>query len=94
MTLTRKGSMYIRKQFDSDADAPNRESIWTPRFILVPHWNWLSPWCHCRIGCRMGYRQRRIRHANIKYVLSVSLKQVSLKSFLKFKSAQHAERTK
>jgi hypothetical protein len=35
MTLTRKGSMYMRKKFDNDADAPNTESVWTPRFLFL-----------------------------------------------------------
>jgi hypothetical protein len=35
MALTRKGSMYMRKKFDNDADAPNTESVWTPRFLLL-----------------------------------------------------------
>ena len=34
MTLTRKGSVYLRKKFDNDADAPNSKSVWTPRFLL------------------------------------------------------------
>jgi hypothetical protein len=33
--LTRKGSMYLRKTFDNDADAPNTESVWTPRFLFL-----------------------------------------------------------
>jgi hypothetical protein len=33
--LTRKGSMYLRKKFDNDADAPNTESVWTPRFLFL-----------------------------------------------------------
>jgi hypothetical protein len=32
-TVTRKGSTCIRKKFDNDADAPDSESIWTPRFL-------------------------------------------------------------
>ena len=35
MALTRKGSTYMRKKFDNDADAPNSESVWTPRFLIV-----------------------------------------------------------
>jgi hypothetical protein len=35
VTLTRKGSTYMRKKFDNDAHAPNGESVWTPRFLLV-----------------------------------------------------------
>ena len=36
MTLTRKGSVYLRKKFDNDANhAPNSESVWTPRFLLL-----------------------------------------------------------
>jgi hypothetical protein len=35
MTLTRKGSMYMRKKFDNDADAPNTESVWTQRFLFL-----------------------------------------------------------
>ena len=35
MTLTRKGSMYMRKKFDNDADAPNSESVWTARFLYL-----------------------------------------------------------
>ena len=35
MTLTRKGSMYMRKKFDNDADAPNSESVWTPQFLFL-----------------------------------------------------------
>ena len=35
MTLTRKGSVYLRKKFDDDADAPNGESVWTPQFLLL-----------------------------------------------------------
>ena len=35
MTMTRKGSMYMRKKFDNDAHAPNGESVWTPLFLLV-----------------------------------------------------------
>jgi hypothetical protein len=35
VALTRKGSMYMRKKFDNDADAPNTESVWTPRFLLL-----------------------------------------------------------
>jgi hypothetical protein len=34
MTLTRKASMQMRKKFDNDADAPNSEFIWTPRFFF------------------------------------------------------------
>jgi hypothetical protein len=34
MLATRKGSMYLRKKFDNDADAPNSESISTPRFLF------------------------------------------------------------
>jgi hypothetical protein len=33
--LTRKGSLYMRKKFDNDADAPNTESIRTPRFLFI-----------------------------------------------------------
>jgi hypothetical protein len=33
--LTRKGSMYLRKKFDNDADAPNTESVWTERFLFL-----------------------------------------------------------
>jgi hypothetical protein len=37
VSLTRKGSMYMRNFFDNeDADAPNTESVcWTPRFLLL-----------------------------------------------------------
>jgi hypothetical protein len=36
MTLTRKGSIYMRKKLDNDADhAPNTESVWTPRFLFL-----------------------------------------------------------
>ena len=36
MTLIRKGgSLYLRKKFDNDADAPNREAVWTPRFLFL-----------------------------------------------------------
>jgi len=35
MTLTRKGSTYMRKKFDSDAHAPKSESVWTPRFLVL-----------------------------------------------------------
>ena len=35
MALTRKGSLYMRKKFDHDADAPNSESVWTPRFLFL-----------------------------------------------------------
>jgi len=35
MSLTRKGSMYMRKKFDNDADAPNTESVWTQRFLFL-----------------------------------------------------------
>ena len=35
MTLTRKGSLYMRKKFDNDADAPNSESVWTPRSLFL-----------------------------------------------------------
>jgi hypothetical protein len=35
MTLTRKGSMYMRKKFDNDADNPNSQTIWTPRFLVL-----------------------------------------------------------
>jgi hypothetical protein len=34
MTLTRKGSIYMRKKFGNDADAPNIDSIWTSRFLF------------------------------------------------------------
>ena len=33
--LTRKGSLYLRKKFDNDADAPNSESVWTGRFLIL-----------------------------------------------------------
>ena len=32
---SRKGSVYLRKKFDSDADAPSSESVWTPRFLVL-----------------------------------------------------------
>ena len=35
VTMTRKGSMHMRKKFDNDAHAPNSESVWTPRFLFV-----------------------------------------------------------
>jgi hypothetical protein len=35
LTLTRKGSLYMRKKFDKDADAPNTESVWTQRFLFL-----------------------------------------------------------
>ena len=35
MTLTRKGSLYMRKKFDKDAHAPKSKSVWTPRFLVV-----------------------------------------------------------
>jgi hypothetical protein len=34
MAVTRKGSMYMLKKFDNDADAPDTESIWTPRLLF------------------------------------------------------------
>jgi hypothetical protein len=34
MTVTKKGSMHMRKKFDNDADAPNNDSIWTSRFLF------------------------------------------------------------
>jgi hypothetical protein len=33
--LTRQGSMYTRKKFDIDADAPSPESVWTPQFLFT-----------------------------------------------------------
>ena len=35
MMATRKGSTYTRKKFDNDTDAPNSESVWTGRFLLI-----------------------------------------------------------
>jgi hypothetical protein len=35
VTLTKKGSMCVRKKFDNDADAPNTESVWTERFLFL-----------------------------------------------------------
>ena len=35
MMATRKGSIYMRKKFDDDTDAPNSESVWTGRFLLI-----------------------------------------------------------
>ena len=36
MAGTRNKSMYMRKKFDNDADgAPNTESVWTKRYLLV-----------------------------------------------------------
>jgi hypothetical protein len=43
MKVTKKGSMYLRKKFDNDADAPNSDSIWTPRFLV-----------HSRLGFILG----------------------------------------
>ena len=35
MMATRKGSTYTRKKFDNDTDAPNSESVWTGRFLVI-----------------------------------------------------------
>ena len=35
MMATRKGSTYMRKKFDNDTDAPNSESVWTGRFLVI-----------------------------------------------------------
>ena len=35
MTITRKGSMYMRKKFDNDAHAPKSESVWNVRFLFL-----------------------------------------------------------
>ena len=63
MSLTQKGSMYMRKKFDNDADAPNSESVWTPRFLLLSGNFVLLGVTACRILCRMGYRRYRVGHA-------------------------------
>ena len=34
MMMTRKGSLYMRKKFDNDADAPDSESVWTAQFLI------------------------------------------------------------
>ena len=34
-TMTKSGSLYMRKKFDRDAANPNSGSIWTPRMLIV-----------------------------------------------------------